>query len=362
MRRLLALLLLLLGLPLSALAAPETPYAADTVLQTVTLSEGARVVLDALYPGVLRCEETIPLPDKTSYDDVNAAMRCLSRSYPELFHLKNEWTISYFQSAPEYATSVIPIYGMAAPEYEARLAAMLDMARELAHGVTGTQTEQAEALHDLLCERTLYDKSETEPLSDNTAYGALVDGVTRCEGYAQALTLLYRLAGIPCGMVTGDTFEDEEVVRHAWNVAVMDGTPALIDATWNDQDGGNTHWYYGVTTDMMALDHFPDAEYALPECASLAVNWHARRGLLVNDGTELLTALRSFAQSDEVSIRFMDAELFHDFVARTNDWLADYNAVCPPGEAFYGMYSVIFPETQQCVMLRRVGEKETPEG
>lgn len=352
MRRLLAVLTLLAWLPVCALAAPETPYAAEAVLETVPLSGQAQAALEVLYPAILRCEETVSLPDGTRYDDLNAAMRCLSRSYPELFHLGNTWNVGYFQSAPEYATTVSPTYRVPAPEYEARLARLLGAARALASGVSGTQTERAETLHDLLCELVAYDHREDEDC-DNTAYGALAEGMTRCEGYAQALTLLYRLAGIPCGMVSGDTFEGEEIIRHSWNVAVIDGVPTLIDATWNDQDGGNTHWYYGVTADMMAVDHVPDPEFALPECASLAVNWHARRGLLVSDATELLAAVKRFARNGEVSIRFADAALFRDFHERTNDWFSEYNAAVLPSEAFYGAYGVIVSEAQRCIMLRR---------
>ena len=189
-----------------------------------------------------------------------------------------------------------------------------------------------------------------------------MDGVTRCEGYAQALSLMYRLAGIPCGVVTGETIDEWGLSRHAWNVAAIDGVTTLIDATWNDQDGGNTHWYYGVTADMMGVDHFPDADVVLPECASLAVNWHTRRGLLVSGAAELMAALKRFARNGEVSIRFTDEGLFRDFAERTNDWLSEYNAAVLPSEAFYGAYGVMISEAQRCVMLRRrEEEKETPE-
>lgn len=356
MRRSLAALLLALLLPVCALAAPDTPYAADTVVQTAPLSEGALAALEALYPAVCRVEETIELPDRTSYDDANAAMRCLSRNYPELFHLENEWTIGYYQSTPEYANAVSPAYSMTAQEYEARLAWLLAVTENLISGVTGTEADRAELLHDRLCERAAYDQSEAAE-ADNTAYGALIDGVTRCEGYAQALSLMYRLAGIPCGVVIGEAFDEAEVSRHAWNLAVIEGAPTLIDATWNDQeDSGITHWYYGLTTDMMAADHQPDPDFDLPECASLAVNWHARRGLLVRDKEEVSAVLRRFALEGAISIRFADGALYEDFASRMHDWFSEYNAASVPGEAFYGTYSVISSDGQRCMLLRRVEE------
>ena len=359
-RRVLVWVMLLCLVPVCALAAPETPYDPGTVAQPMALSDGALRALEALYPAVRRCEETISLPAQTRYDDASAAMNCLTHNYPELFHLANTWTIAYLQSAPDYAVSVMPGYTMTAADYEARLAQVLRIAQDMVDGTGGAPVDRAEALHDLLCLQVAYDGDETHEI-DNTAAGALLSGVSRCEGYAQGLSLLYRLAGIPCGVVIGEAGDGEELSRHAWNIAVIDGLPTLIDATWDDQEesGCVTHWYSGVTTAMMAADHFPDPEFAVPECASLAVNWHARRGLLVSDDAGIYGALRRLARDGEVSIRFADEALFDDFNSCTNDWFDRYNAMADREDAFYGYYSVIYSEAQHCVLLRRVeGEME----
>lgn len=354
MRRLLAWMLLLLWLPVCALAAPDTPYAPETVVQGMALSDGALQALDVLYPAIRRCEETIALPPNTRYDDANAAMRCLTHNYPELFHLGNSWSVVYPQNAPELATAVMPVYTMSAAAYETRLAQLMEAAQALVSMTSGGTADRAEALHDLLCGATAYDGDE-ESEADNTAAGALLVGITRCEGYAQGLSLLYRLAGIPCGVVIGEAGTEPENPRHAWNVAVIDGVLTLIDPTWNDQEesGSITHWYYGLTTDMMAADHFPDPDFAVPACTSLAVNWHARRGLLVSDDAGVYGALRRFAREGEVSIRFADEAMYRDFNERTNDWLSDYNATVEPGEAFYGHYWIVFSDEQRCVRLER---------
>lgn len=358
MRRLWGLLILLVWLPSCALATPDTPYAPETVVQTADLREGALAALEVLYPAIRACEERIDLPGGMLYDDVNAAMQSLSRDYPELFHLDNTWSIAYRQDRPEFAIQVVPAYLVTGAAYDALLARLLETASLLVRGVTGGEADRAEALHDLLCDRATYDQSETGE-ADNTAVGALLDGVTRCEGYAQALALLYRLAGVPCGVVTGEASDETGVSRHAWNVAVIEGQPTLIDATWDDQeDNGNTHWYMGLTTWMMAADHTPDPELTVPECTSLTVNWHARRGLLVTDEAGIFAALGRFAQEGEASIRFADAALFDDFNERMNDWFQAYNAQNPQN-AFYGRYGVIFSAEQLCMRLR-VMEAEQP--
>ena len=358
MRRIRVVVILLICLPVWALAAPETPYAPETVVRTTALGEGALAALEVLYPAIRACQETIDLPGGMRYDDVSAAMASLSRDYPELFHLDNAWSIAYLQSRPEYATQVVPGYRMSAGTYEALLARLLDTAKQAADGVRGAEADRAEALHDLLCERATYDESELGE-ADNTVIGALLAGVTRCEGYAQGLALLYRLAGIPCGIVTGEVSDEEGVSRHAWNVAVIEDQPTLIDATWDDQEGqGNTHWYAGVTTGMMAADHTPDPELVVPECVSVTVNWHARRGLLISDEAGILHALGCFAREGEVSVRFTDAALYEDFNARMNDWFQAYNAA-NPNETFYGRYGVIASAEQLCMRLRAL-EEEAP--
>ena len=358
MRRLWVIALLLALLPTLALAAPQTPYAPETVPRTAGLSEEAEAALALLYPAIRACQERIDLPAGTRYDDANAAMQSLTRDYPELFHLAHTWSIGYRQDRPEIATQVIPEYRMAPEAYEALLARLMEEARTAVASAAGGEADRAEALHDFLLGRATYDESE-EGEADNTAVGALLDGVTRCEGYAQGLALLYRMAGIPCGIITGEASDENGTARHAWNVAVIEGQPTLIDATWDDQEGGNTHWYQGVTTWMMAADHTPDPELTVPECASVTVNWHARRGLLVSDEAGVFAALRRFSREGEVSIRFADAALYADFDERMNDWFRAYNARYPE-ETFYGRYNVTFSAEQLCMRLRRVEEEEAP--
>lgn len=359
MRRLWIAIMLLVWAPVCALAAPETPYAPETVVQTAALSDGAQAALEVLYPAIRACRTSIDLPSGTGYDDVNIVMRSLTRDYPELFHLENTWTIAYRQDRPEYATQVLPEYRMTAEEYAAALMRLMEVAEGMAGGVPGREADRAEALHDLLCERTMYDQSELGE-ADNTAVGAMLDGVTRCEGYAKALALLYRLAGVPCGVVTGEAVDETGVARHAWNVAVIEGQPTLIDATWNDQEAdGNTHWYYGLTDWMMAADHTPDPDLTVPECISMTVNWHARRGLLASDEAGLYAALRRFARDGEVSVRFADAAFYADVEARMNEWFQAYNEQYPE-ETFYGRYGVISSDEQLCMRLRAMEEEIHP--
>lgn len=352
MKRLLTGLLLLMLLPVCALAAPETPYAPETVIHTTQLSEAALALIDVIYPAVTRGEETIELPKGTRYDDAVAATQSLCTDYPELFHLGNTWRIGYLQDTPDIAGVVMPSYTMDMEAYNAMLPELLHTTRQLVGQVIGGEADRAETLHDGLCAHATYVADEE---INHTAYGAIMLGRAQCEGYSQGLALMFRMAGIPCGVTVGETIDSSGVVeQHSWNVAMIGGEATLIDATWNDQDasGCNPHWYYGLTSEMMAADHTVSPEFVVPACTSTAANWHARRGLLIAEAGQLYEALLRFSGFGEVSMRFADKALYEDFLCRTNEWIGEFNASYPQEVSFYGSYSVYADDPQLCVMLR----------
>lgn len=235
---------LILALLLSAAQAESLalPYGADTVLSAVELSAEQRDLADFLYAPVFRHEERIVLPRGTAYADVSAAMNCLTQDYPELFHLSVKYTVGYYRDTPDEAAWIEPAYRMTADEAASLRAALYREAYLIA-----AEHPTLLSLHDALCARTVYGGSDE---MRHTAVGAILMGEAQCEGYAQAMTLISRMAGIPCGVVTGmaDT-SDGRTEPHAWNIALLDGETVCIDVTWDDQDalGIIGHWYFGVT-------------------------------------------------------------------------------------------------------------------
>ena len=347
MRKLLSLLALLLAL-CPAARALSLPYPADTALSVLELTDAQRALAEALYTPIFNHQENIPLPGGTRYDDVRPAMNALMQDCPELFHLGRNFTVTYYRDAPEIAVSLQPEYRMTAEEAASARAALYAEAYLLASADTDPL-----ALHDALCSRVVYG-GDTETC--HTAVGALLEGRATCEGYAQALTLVYRMAGIPCAVVVGEAADAAGVTeRHAWNLAALEGY-TLIDATWNDQDrlGFNTHWYYGLSTAQMGADHFPDAGQAIPRCGGQD-NWHARHGLVVNTRAEAAEALRGLAETGMVNLRATEDALFRLLTEDTHALIEGYNARTPEA-AFYGTYSVACSAEQRCVVIRRVEE------
>ncbi len=254
MRRFLILICVLLLASAAQAESLSLPYGGETVLSALDLSAEQRALADFLYAPVFRHEERILLPKGTAYADVSAAMHCLTQDYPELFHLGLDYTVGYYRDTPEQAAWVEPTYRLTAEEAAALRAELYLQAYLLA-----AEDPDLLSLHDALCRRVVYGGADE---MRHTAPGALLTGEAQCEGYAQAMTLLCRMAGIPCGVVTGAArTSDGRTEPHAWNIALLDGEMVYLDVTWDDQDAQGIigHWYFALTAEEIAEDHFiPD--------------------------------------------------------------------------------------------------------
>lgn len=87
------------------------------------------------------------------------------------------------------------------------------------------------AVNDYLCDVSYYPPNEPYAPETHTAYGALENGVSVCEGYACAAKLLLNAFGIPCDIQIGVCTNGG---GHAWNLVKLDGQWYQLDVTWND--------------------------------------------------------------------------------------------------------------------------------
>lgn len=106
-----------------------------------------------------------------------------------------------------------------------------------------SDVEKERAINDYLCANITYDMAalengEThnyeyvdEEFNDSfTAYGALINDVCVCKGYAEAFALLAREAGLDTIVVTGMVGN----IGHAWNKVNVANEWLVVDATNND--------------------------------------------------------------------------------------------------------------------------------
>lgn len=107
---------------------------------------------------------------------------------------------------------------------------------------TGNTYEDIKMVHDYLVDNIEYDTSLSK---DNIydVYGALVNRVAVCEGYARSFKYILDEMGISSVLVIGTgTNSRGETERHAWNYVEIDGNWYAVDCTWDDPvvvGGGN---------------------------------------------------------------------------------------------------------------------------
>lgn len=95
-------------------------------------------------------------------------------------------------------------------------------------------------VHDALIKNTNYDY-EGQSSFTHSAYGAIVNGVAVCDGYAKAYKYLLNKCGITASVVTS--------TAHAWNLVELGGRYYETDVTWDDSEG--TMDYFNLSTARM---------------------------------------------------------------------------------------------------------------
>ena len=125
-----------------------------------------------------------------------------------------------------------------------------------------TNYEKVKAVHDWIATHVTYDD---EHLTDNnyplkqTAYAAMINGTSVCQGYA---TLFYKMMlklGIDCRIITGRSHNE----NHAWNIVKICDKYYYIDCTWDSnylEQGGPIDTFFLKSGATFGSDHFTDSE------------------------------------------------------------------------------------------------------
>ncbi len=189
-----------------------------------------------------------------------------------------------------------------------------------------TEFEKEVALHDYLVENCEYSRDTSQPPGSDIyrAYGALVNGDAVCNGYAEALQLLFACAGIESQFVVGTA----DGVEHAWNLVCLDDVWYHLDATWNDpvpdQKDVVIHTYFNVKDDIIAETHTWNQEN-YPEAFGMDYNYYVYNNLYFRDFNEYkVNAYRYMVEEkrncfEAVMRSYEENENDMQFVFRDND-------------------------------------------
>ena len=148
-----------------------------------------------------------------------------------------------------------------------------DIVDGIVAGCKDLATDYAKVLyaHDWIISHAKYDNS----YSYCSPEGVLARGTGTCESYHRALVLICNKLGIQTGRMTGG--------GHVWTAVKMDGDWYQVDATWDDPGYASiygvdaSHVYFGLTDDLMALDHTHSAVSGY-ESTALSDNYFIKSG------------------------------------------------------------------------------------
>lgn len=240
-------LLLLCAALLPAVSAAETEirffYACPDDFDMPSVPEGIDEDVDwdgvkaALEAGIRAHEESIDLSAFAVDADNEANMDYISEIIfrsPSLLY--NSSGISYSMSGSGMLRSIWNQYLYTGQEFAVMSAECEDAVTQLLYGIRGnTALSEAECcllVHDRLAQWCEYDyanfQAETVPHESYSAYGALVNHRSVCQGYAYAFEWLMDELGIPCVYISSES------INHGWNMVTLDGEDYFIDVTWDD--------------------------------------------------------------------------------------------------------------------------------
>ena len=120
----------------------------------------------------------------------------------------------------------------------------------LQQAAANAPADDAEAyryFYEWLCGRVTFD--DTYSIGRHSAYSAVVEGSSVCEGYARAFEALCWLTGRYCRCVTVQV--DGSYGTHERNLVFLDGEPKWVDVTWGDQPDGINYEYLLYDVDSM---------------------------------------------------------------------------------------------------------------
>lgn len=134
---------------------------------------------------------------------------------------------------------------------------------------TGNTYADIKMVHDYLVDNLEYDTSISKDNIYNV-YGALVNHVAVCEGYARSFKYIMDEMQIPCVLVIGKgTNSQGQIENHAWNYIQLNGVWYAVDTTWDDPVviGGGTasresrYKYFLKGSNVFLEDHIPSGQF-----------------------------------------------------------------------------------------------------
>lgn len=226
------------------------------------LDENTQALYRQIYANAQALKDRFAPIVRVSQAELKNAFQAVVGDHPELFWLNTAYQCQY---VPSGAVAEITLdfnrtadqLDISKRDFEDAAQEILDLAGNPENGGM-TEVDAETAIHDALLSRVSYDMTAE---MNQSAYSALVNGVSVCAGYARAYQYLCQKCDIPCYYCTGYAGQD-----HAWNIVELDNEFYNVDVTWDDA-ASDRYAYFNKTDTDFAVDHSrQDLSIYLPPC------------------------------------------------------------------------------------------------
>ena len=212
----------------------------DAVMLMDADTDALNALFDVLTAAVT---ERQPEIDLSSFgipaDTMGSLFRGWMEEHPELYYV-DKGIMVWKNSLTGIVSKIEPSYLEGLDEASAEVFEAV-VAEALGCVLPGMDdVQKALVLHDWVVQNVEYDETQRASRRIYSAYGALVEHLAVCEGYARAYQLLLKRCGIDCVFVTSDGME------HAWNAVKLGENWYHADTTWDDSgtDDEVRHRYF----------------------------------------------------------------------------------------------------------------------
>lgn len=230
------------------------------------------------------------IDEVTASEDIEVAVYKFLLDHPEVFYLRDKYTISTNTNVFGTKISLVFEYLVnSQDELNTKIKDINVSIDKILANVTDKNNEFNIELiiHDYIAKNVKYyeyEHIEDIPINCHNIYGTLVENSAVCDGFAKSMKLILNKCGIETIVVTGNLKNES----HAWNLVKIDNNWYNLDLTSNKaiKDGNTSyviHSYFNITDELITDSHTFDNKKILPESISTEMNYYVIKNKMISE-------------------------------------------------------------------------------
>lgn len=134
-----------------------------------------------------------------------------------------------------------------------------------------------------------------------------------CEGFAFSFAHVMNRIGIPCGIVSGESFLNGKQGPHAWNIIKLGQDCYHLDVTWDicTKDKGKTFFDYFLLDDQLVSRDHRWNDFSIPVCRDLSKEFYVYNHLICHNEQEIVELLKEklLIRKKHIGFRYLGADV-----------------------------------------------------